>query len=111
MQYWLQKKINKKVKVTSVFFSDDLDAAKSVAASTVKELKVKGFDSWAKRVKLVRPITADGLFELSEMAAEFGHELDWNSQGNSFQGQKMIDWANTLRLRADQLANSESYAD
>lgn len=104
-------KINGQTKVTPTFFTDDVEEAKKVARENVEYLNRKGFKSWAKKVKIVSPKTPKGLIELADQALEYGQFLDWNSQGNSFVGVDLINWSNTLRVRADEIANPEVYAD
>ena len=97
--------------VFPVFITDDQDEAVNVARSRRSELQRKGYDSWAKKVAIKSPITADAYWKLAERTSEYGHMIDDASSGNSFRGQALIDWANILRVRADEIANPESYAD
>jgi hypothetical protein len=96
--------------VLPVFVTDDVDAAKSVARRRYNELTAKGWDSWAKQIKVQSPADPAAYMELADKVAEYGHSLDWASQGNSFKGQEMINWANILRVRADEMHNPEAYA-
>ena len=101
---------NQSVKSLVCFVSDDIDEAKKVAQSNRDLLAKKGFQSWANKVRLVSPNTPDAYIDLANQALEMGRELDSNSNGNSFAGSNLIDWSNTLRIRADELASPESYA-
>lgn len=97
-------------KVLPTFISDDKDAAIAYARDTRAKLQAKGWDNWAAKISIKSPTTAKGYWELAEGASEYGHMLDDASNGNSFLGQKMIDWANILRVRADEEWNPEAYA-
>jgi hypothetical protein len=101
------KRINGTVKLTAIAVSDDIDEAKTIAKKTFTTYTNKGFDAWANQVKVKSPKTPDGFYEVAEMVAEYGHSIDWASNGNSFKAQSLIDWANILRTRAIQLADPE----
>lgn len=101
------KRINGTVKLTAIAVTDDIDEAKTIAKKTFKSYSTKGFDAWAKQIKVKRPTTPEGFYEVAEMVAEYGHSIDWASNGNSFKAQSLIDWANILRTRAIQLADPE----
>ena len=103
--------MNQTVKPLVCFVTDDIEEAKKVAQSNRSALEKKGFKSWANKVRLVSPNTPDAYIDLANQALEMGKELDSNSNGNSFTGANLIEWSNTLKVRADELANPESYAD
>jgi hypothetical protein len=93
--------------LSPVFITDDIEAAKRVATRRRNELSAKGWDSWAKQVKIQSPRTPQAYMELAQKVSEYGHSVDDASRGNSFVGQDLINWANILRVRADELASPE----
>ena len=94
--------------VVPTLITDDIEEAKTYARQHRAILIRKGYDSWAKRIKIQSPKTPEGYMELAAKAAEYGHELDDWSNGNSFQGQNLIGWGNILRRRANELYNPEA---
>ena len=97
-------------KVLPTFVTDDKDAAIRYAQDTRAKLQAKGWDSWAAKVAIKAPTTAKGYWDLAQQVAEYGHMLDDATNGNSFLGQQMINWANILKVRADEEWNPEAYA-
>lgn len=91
--------------VVPVHVTDDIDEAKSIATRRRAEFEKKGWDAWAKQVKIQSPKNAEGHWELAEQLAAYAHQLDMASGGNSFKAQEMIGWVNTLKARADEMAN------
>ena len=93
--------------IVPTLVTDDIEEAKTCAREYRAYLTRKGYDSWAKHIKIQSPKTAEGYMELAAKVSAYGHELDDWSNGNSFQGQNLISWGNILRRRADELHNPE----
>lgn len=91
-----------------ILATDDIDSAKRCAKQTSDKFKAKGFDSWARRVKVKAPKTPAAMVEMAELIVKRASDLDWSSNGNSFEAQDLYEKAKTLRVRADELANPEN---
>lgn len=91
--------------------TDDMSAAQKAARQIAKKFEDKGYQSWAKRVKIYLPKTPQALIETAEKIEKRASELDIVSNGNSFFAQELFNKAKTLRVRADELVDPESYAD
>jgi len=96
--------------IVPTFITDDKESAIKNAREIKAKFERKGWGSWANKVSIKAPMTAKGYWELAEKVSAYGHQVDMASQGNSFYGQDLLNWANTLRIRADEIANPESYA-
>ena len=85
--------------------TDDVEAARREARRLVAKFTRKGWKSWAGRVKIQSPKTPQAYMDLADLAAGRGHDLDMAMQGNGSAGPELINWANILRKRADELAS------
>jgi hypothetical protein len=102
------KKINNTSKVVPVMMFDDLEAAKSAAKSEQLSYRYPNYQALVKLIKVKHP---EAFIKYAELVSEYWQELDWNSSGNSFYVQPLREIEKTLRIRADELVNPESYTD
>lgn len=93
------------VHVVPQLITDDEEAAKRTARRLRDHFTRKGWRNWAGQVKIQSPRTPQGYMDLADLVAGRGYDLDVASQGNGFAGPELINWANILRERADELAN------
>jgi hypothetical protein len=96
--------------VVPMLVTDDQAEAITFATQRRDEFLARGWVRWAKLVTIQQPNNPEAYMELASRVADYGHMADINSNGNSFLGQRLINWANILRVRAAELANPEAYA-
>jgi hypothetical protein len=90
------KKVNGSVKVVPILLTGDREEAVRCGQNTRKALVAKGFDYWSKKVQ-VRGIDCKDSYKFhAGLFLEYGHYVDSESNGNSFMGQRLIDWGNEL---------------
>jgi hypothetical protein len=99
---------NTRVALMPIVITDDLDEAKKAATASRSRLQAKGFRHWAKQVTIKSPTTPAAYMDLASKVSAHGRQMDQESNGSSFKAQHLLNWANILRRRADELANPET---
>lgn len=91
----------------------DLETAKSNARRLRSEYENKGWDNWAKRVRIIQPKEYNRMIELSNELVNKANTLDMMNQGGTFRGNgksmacasmdTLYYWADLLRKTAKEL--------
>lgn len=90
-------KVWRNVEDRAVFCSASVEDAKRIASDYRSKYQKKGYDSWANRVKVFTPKTAEKALEFANMLSERAKEIDSISNGNSFQAEELFKSAKQLR--------------
>ena len=87
--------------------TDNLEEAKQLATQLRDSYFKKGWDSWAKRVKIIQPASVEFAREMANDFVRKGNSIDMMNQGNTFRGDgkavacmnmdTLYSWANVLR--------------
>lgn len=90
---------------------EEVGRAQQVARKLVAEMKAKGYETWAKKIRVKSPRTIEGYNKVATQLSDRGHFLDMWSGGRSFYAARLIELANSLRTKAADLSFYAEFSD